>query len=344
MRNYFPDLLGNEDTKRRLGSAIESGRAPHAYLIEGAEGSGKLTLALGIAAAFNCEKRENDTSALPCGICNSCKKIFSEGHTDVRIIRRQGDKQTIGVDEVKQLRSEMFLSATEAENKVYIFREAEKLTPEAQNALLIVLEEPPKNVKILLLSSAGDKILTTIKSRTQYVAMSRFGKERLAELLCGLSNEATSMKRSSPEKFASLILGADGRLGRAKELLSPSFASEAEEQRSDASAVLAALGTGASAINVYKAINSLPEKRQELMDIFEQVLCGLRDVIAAKLAPDAEPLFYASSKEAKDMLSAIGAKRAQKAFDLFTKAYSECTKNANVTALLTSLAASVKGL
>ena len=344
MRNYFPNLLGNEDTKKRIGSSLENGRAPHAYLIEGPEGSGRLTLALGLAAAFNCERREDSSYALPCGVCNSCKKIFAEGHTDVRVLRRRPDKQTVGVEEIKNLRSDMFLSATEADKKVYIIRDAERMTPEAQNALLIVLEEPPPNIKIILLSSAGDKILTTVKSRAQHIAMARFGKERLAELLCEILEEAKALRRSSPEKFNSVLIGADGRLGRALMLMSPSVSGEAQDSRADALALFKALGTGASALTVYKAVTSLPDKRQELMQIIEYVLNGLRDIIAVKLAPTTEPLFFSSEKEAREMLSSINMKRAHKAFEIFTEAYTECTKNANVTALLTSLAASIKSL
>ena len=158
MRIYFPRLIGNGETKERLGRAIESGTLPHAFLIGGPSGSGKSTLAIEIAAALNC-------------------------FPDVKVLAKKKDKATLGVEAVKDFREDMFLSSTESENKIYIIDDAESMTPEAQNSLLKVLEEPPKSVNIILLAKECDRILTTIKSRTQYIPMSRFDEGELAEQL-----------------------------------------------------------------------------------------------------------------------------------------------------------------
>ena len=168
MRTFFPSIFGNSFHKNRIATAILEGRLPHALLIDGPGGSGKRLFALEIASALNCECANDDTRPLPCGRCNSCRRIKEGSFTDVKVLSRSDQKATIGVKEIKDFRADMYLSATESKYKIYIIDEAEKMTTEAQNALLIILEEPPKNVVILLLASGTDSILTTIKSRTSY--------------------------------------------------------------------------------------------------------------------------------------------------------------------------------
>ena len=85
MRIYFPRLIGNEETKERLGRAIESGTLPHAFLIGGPSGSGKSTLAIEIAAALNCSQRHN-SQTLPCGKCNNCHRIYEGNFPDVNSV------------------------------------------------------------------------------------------------------------------------------------------------------------------------------------------------------------------------------------------------------------------
>ena len=177
MSKYFSALYGNEAVKDRLGRAIRSGTLAHAFLVSGPDGSGKTTLAMEIAAALNCERREG--AELPCHVCNTCRRIKDGSFIDVKWLEKPKDKMTIGVGEVRTFREDMFLSATESDYKIYIIDNADKMTPNAQNALLKVLEEPPSNVVIFMLSESDDAILTTIKSRAQYVAMERFDEDGL---------------------------------------------------------------------------------------------------------------------------------------------------------------------
>ena len=209
MKTYFPTLHGNEGSRARIGALIESGRIPHAFLIDGPRGSGKLTYAKLIASALNCVGESSEI--LPCGVCNNCRRILEDGHVDVKILQKDKDKATLGVNEVKEFRNDMFMSATESDYKIYIIRDAERLTPEAQNSLLIVLEEPPKNVVIMLLASGTDSILTTIKSRTQYVTTSRFTPDELSEYLDKTSADARSLAFRDPDGYRALLVSADGK-------------------------------------------------------------------------------------------------------------------------------------
>ena len=110
MRKYFSELYGNDAVKARLGAAIESGTLPHAFLVIGAEGSGKKTLTLELAAALNCESKGDKPATLPCHRCNSCRRIAEGNYTDITRLKRQSGKATIGVEEIRVFREDMYLS------------------------------------------------------------------------------------------------------------------------------------------------------------------------------------------------------------------------------------------
>lgn len=233
MRRHFTNILGNSDAKARLCDSVLSGTLPHAFLIIGPAGSGKLTLATEIAAAMNCENAENGAHTLPCGLCNSCRRIRERIFPDVKILERSG-KLTLGVDEVRDFREDMFLSATEARYKFYIVKDADKMTPAAQNALLKVLEEPPKNVHILLLATEADKILTTIKSRTQFIQMELFDYGTLEKFLTERSDAARRLKSSDPDRLKGILLASGGVIGNALTLLDDKYIADTEQRRNAA--------------------------------------------------------------------------------------------------------------
>ena len=341
MRSYLSGLIGNTELRDRLGKSIDSAKLPHALLIDGPEGSGKMTLAKEIAAALNCESKGSSVH-LPCHNCNSCRRISEGIFADVKLLEKQEDKATLGVNEIKQFRQDMYLSSTESDYKVYIIDDAEKMTVEAQNALLIILEEPPKNVVILLLTNGTDRILTTIKSRAQYVPMSRFTKAELTEHLKRISPEASRMAASSPEAFAAIINSSDGCIGRSLELLDPKEKEKNEEMRSTVLSAVSALSSKVPYSKLYSAIISLPQKRPELNDVFENVMKALRDMICAKRDADSDMRFFIGSEEALEYASAIGHKRIFKIFDIICKAHEDNNKNANITAMLVNLAAQLK--
>lgn len=341
MKAFFPTFLGNEGIKNRIGGAILSGRAPHAFLIDGAEGAGKRTLARLIAAALNCERRGTDGYPLPCLCCDSCKKIILGGHVDVKELSRQSDKATVGVSEVKMLREDMFLSATEAEKKVYIIDDAERLTPEAQNALLIVLEEPPKNVVILLLASGTDRILTTVKSRTQYIALSRFTPREITEYITRESEAASRLYSTDREAFDAAVMTADGSIGRALSLTDPATAEDAKELRERTVAFVRACAPRVGFAEIKEVTDGFPTKRNELSEQLELTVKALRDMIAVKRADNPPTVFFPTAEEAKKEAEPFKIARLISVFEIVMAAHDDCNKNGNVTALVTAMAGKI---
>lgn len=342
MRAYFPALFGNEFHKNRIAEAVLEERLPHALLIDGPEGSGKMTFAIEIASALNCENKSDQTRSLPCGRCNACRRIREGSFTDVKILKRSDGKATLGVKEIKDFRADMYLSATESGYKIYIIDEAEKMTTEAQNALLIVLEEPPKNVIIMLLASGTDSILTTIKSRTQYVVTSRFDTKELSEHLSEISSEARSLSFRDPEAYKALLISADGRIGKAMELLNPKKREENEEARAEIFAIVRALGKKTAYTELYTAINSLPQKRVEFAESLEALISALCDMISAKKTESFFPVFFTDPIAAREAGTDIPLQRLSMIYDIVMHTRRECEKNANVTLAALNMASRIK--
>ncbi len=344
MREYFKTLFGNEATKSRLGELIVSGRVPHAFLIDGPRGSGKYTFALSVAAALNCEKVLSDSHPLPCLECNVCKRIYSGEFTDVKVLEKDKGRATLGVDAVKEFKADMFLSATEAEKKVYIIKDAESMTTEAQNSLLTVLEEPPKNVVTLLLANGSDRIINTIKSRAQYVPMSRFSSSELDSALTSLSDEYRRLKRIEPEAIGRLFVLSDGVIGRALELLDPKMKEEADEIYSDVEALTSCIVKSSPYKDLYAAIENLGTARQEIVYKLELTLTALRDLMIVKNTQSFTPLFYPSAEYAQALSAKASVSKLGAVYELITETIDALSKNANSTSLLRALGAKLKNL
>lgn len=335
----FSGLFGNTRTKERLSRAVLSGTVPHAFLIDGGRGSGKLTLARELSMALNCERR--GSGDIPCRECPTCKKILKGEHVDIHIIEKQSGKATIGVDEIKELRRDMYLSATEANYKVYIIRDAERMTPEAQNALLIVLEEPPKNVTIMLLASGTDRILTTIKSRAQYIALERHKEADIESYLLSHSDGAMKLKRDNPEALRLITSASDGRIGVALELIDPEKQRALTDSREETVNILLAMRKNSPFSELYSAVKALPKSRADLGDSLERLISGVADLILLKYDEGRELAFFVERERAIELRDGIGKERLYRIFDALNSALDANTKNANTTALIASLTSAI---
>src|SRR4051812_35857679 len=157
----FSQLIGQGQVSQALANAITTNRVGHAYLFTGARGVGKTSTARIFAKALNCV---NGPTTTPCGVCDICQGIASGG--DVDVIEMDGASNR-GIDQVRELRSNVNLRPSRARYKIYIIDEVHMLTREAFNALLKTLEEPPEHVKFIFCTTEADRIPITILSRCQ---------------------------------------------------------------------------------------------------------------------------------------------------------------------------------
>ena len=156
-------LIGLNEITSQLAVMIKAGRMPHALLFTGPSGCGKNSLARALAGALNCQTPAPDGG--PCGQCSSCQKIAKDIHPDLSTLSPSGRSRQIKMDDVQALRSEMAFKPYEGRIKVFIIREADRLSSESGNALLKTLEEPPPNSILILTSTSEAEVMTTIVSR-----------------------------------------------------------------------------------------------------------------------------------------------------------------------------------
>ncbi len=154
-------LVGHEDIREHLRNALESGKISQAYLFAGEEGSGRKTLANRFAMALNC----TGEGEKPCMQCESCRKALGSNHPDIITVAHE-KPNVIRIDEIRdQVLSTVDILPYESPRKVYIIPDADKMNPNAQNALLKTIEEPPSYAVFLLIATGEEALLPTIRSR-----------------------------------------------------------------------------------------------------------------------------------------------------------------------------------
>ena len=267
----FPDLIGNDRLKALFSDALRRGGGAHAYVLEGPPGSGRRTAARMIAAASLCEHR-NDGSPLPlpCGRCLSCRKILSGKSVDVLTVSR-GERATLGVDPIRAVRDSLYVTPNDGDRKFYLIEDAHLMTAQAQNALLLSLEEPPDYVMFLLLCEDASLLLETVRSRAPVLTMERFSPAFTEQWL----RERT--KNPDPDRIVRAAHLSGGSLGLAKKLYE---GGDAALSRYDAAGELAKLLLFGRRSEAAVFIGTLPKDRAALRQVLVLCRSAVRDVIA----------------------------------------------------------------
>ncbi len=179
----FEAVKGQDHVVLALRNAVRDHRVAHAYLFSGPRGTGKTSTARILAKALNCTDLHDGE---PCGICVSCVEITRGTSLDVHELDAASNN---GVEAMRDLVSRAALG-TPGRQKVYIVDEVHMLSTAASNALLKTLEEPPAHVIFVLATTDPQKVLPTIRSRTQHFEFRLLGPETLGELLDQVRREA----------------------------------------------------------------------------------------------------------------------------------------------------------
>lgn len=336
----FDMLIGNEALRARLASDLLEGRLSHAYLIEGARGSGRGTLATALAAALSCEAREAGHT-LPCGCCRSCRKVLEDKSPDIIRVRRDSKKASIGVDEVRFLRGDVCVRPNDMETKVYIIEEADLMTPQAQNALLLTLEEPPPYVLFLLLCERATALLETIRSRAPLLRMERIPREMMRAHLDQRDRGFASL--GEQEKREILLL-SDGSIGRALVLADPKEREPLSERRQRAASYVSAVLGHADTETMLSLMadmgikrDKVTVKREELVALLEDILTALRDLILLKRADNVTLGFYTDEQTALELGARASIRSLLSMTDAVERVRRQLLRNANVRLAMTSL-------
>lgn len=201
----FETLLGNAQLKDNLRRSLKNGHISHFYLISGPEGSGKHTLARLLAAAILCRG-----DSKPCLSCGPCRKVMEGNHPDF-ITVEDPEHKNVAVRIVRQFREDVFIRPNESDYKIYFL--PQELGIEGQNALLKILEEPPKYGVFILLTDNPQRLLPTVRSRCTELVLRPLDERTLTAALSG------EFPSASPRDLAAAVQRSGGFFGQARKLL-----------------------------------------------------------------------------------------------------------------------------
>lgn len=198
----FDKVIGQDVIVKTLTNQITTDKIGHAYLFCGARGTGKTSLAKIFAKAVNCL---NPVNGSPCGKCESCKSLSDPSNIDVIEMDAASNNK---VEHVREIRENVQYPPINVKYKVYIIDEVHMLTPEAFNALLKTLEEPPKHAIFILATTEPQKLPATILSRCMRFDFRLIETKKLYELVCEIYNEIG--KKYSPEAVMAIAKAGEG--------------------------------------------------------------------------------------------------------------------------------------
>ena len=290
VKQYMSRIVGNRELCEKLCHDVLASKLSHAFILEGARGTGKHTVALNVAAALACSKKHT-SPRVPCYECPECRKVLEAKSPDVITVGSK-DKATLGVDIVRFLREDVRTVPNDLDFKIYVIEDADKMTVQAQNAFLLTLEEPPSYVRFIMLCENADLLLETVRSRAPVLRMQPIATDELDAYLCANDRRAAQMKLSSPAEYAELLIASAHGIGTALYYLEPKNFANIKESRSLVTQFCDVATSGEGARAALPLIARLPQKRDTLIPILEMLSLAVTDLLMIKKNDDARLCFF----------------------------------------------------
>lgn len=273
----FNDIIGQEQIKEHMQNSLSAKKISHAYILNGEKSSGKEFIAKVFAMALQCEQG----GCNPCQKCHSCRQALSDNQPDIIKVAHE-KPNTISVDDIRtQINNDVAIKPYSSPYKVYIVNEAEKMTPQAQNAILKTLEEPPEYAVILLLTTNVNSLLPTILSRCVVLNMKPVADELVRRFLME--------EMQIPDYKAEVCVAfARGNIGRAKSLAS---SEDFENVKSEALSLLKYI-QDMELHEIVAAIKKITDYKLEITDYLDIIAIWYRDVLLFKATSDVNHLIF----------------------------------------------------
>lgn len=339
MKTPMPQIVGNESLKQRLCRDIVANTLSHAYIIEGANGSGRHTIARMTAAALACESKNDANAAIPCLECPACKKIIEGKSPDVITIGVK-DKASLGIDAARFIKEDVRILPNDLDDKIYIIEDADKMTDQAQNAILLTLEEPPSFVHFFLLCNNAGSLLETIRSRAPILRTELIDNDLIDEYICSRDRRASQMKMSSPKEYREIIISASGGIGRAIELLEPKSFKPIYDLRLLIADFISSAIDSRNSRNIIPLLLKFSSKRDALERELTVLSNAIRDLILLKKSDNAPLIFYSDRNDAIELCDRTTLTFLYEFHSAVSTAIEENKRNANIKLMMTKMAVS----
>ncbi len=328
MRQYMSRVVGNRALREKLCTDILSDKLPHAFIIEGAKGTGKHTIAMQTAAALACTKKTEEGD-FPCCECQACKKVLEAKSPDVTVIGTEG-KATLGVEAIRFLKNDVVTVPNDLEFKLYIIEDADKMTVQAQNAFLLTLEEPPSYVRFMLLCESAELLLETIRSRAPVLHTEKIDNETLDGYICTADRRAAQLKLSSPSEYAELIMASKHGIGTALEYLDPKKFLPVKEMRKLVTEMCDFATSAAGTKRVLPLINAFSQKRDILLKQLALLSEAVADLLVLKKSDGVTLHFFADRDKAAELCDRVSISFLYNFEQAVITATDNIERNANV--------------
>jgi DNA polymerase-3 subunit delta' len=283
--NHFMDIVGHQDIIEYIGKAVTHHQVSHAYILNGEKGSGKKMLAKLFAMSLQCiEPKENGE---PCGTCKSCHQAMHRNHPDIIYVEHE-KANSIGIEEIRQqINQDIAVKPYASNYKVYIVDEADKMTVQAQNALLKTMEEPPEYAVLLLLTENAEALLPTIRSRCVMLKL-RHIKDQLVKkyLIENLSYDE--------EKADICVAFAQGNIGKAVRLAS----SESFQEMKDDVVSLMKQISRMDLSQLLEYLNRCKDYKLCIDDYMDLIAVWYRDVLIYKATKNIDRVIFSNELSA----------------------------------------------
>lgn len=324
----FKDVIGHRDIIEYMQNAVKTDQVSHAYILCGARGSGKKMLANLFAQTLQCEKHGTE----PCGECHSCRQAESANHPD--IIRVHHEKpNSIGVEDVRdQVIGDIMIKPYSSPYKIYIIAEADKMTVQAQNALLKTIEDPPAYAVIFLLAENADTLLATIRSRCVMLKLKNI-KDKLIKKYLMESLKVPDYKADVCAAFA------QGNVGQAVMLAQ---SEHFHEIHSEAVQLLKHVKE-MDLSEIAATVKEVSRFKLEITDFLDILAVWFRDVLLYKATKDVNGIIFQEETEAiREQASSSSYEGIEKILEAIEKAKQRLRANVNFELVMELLFLTIK--
>lgn len=311
----FQNVIGNNDLIQNLKDSSLSKKLLHSYIFSGDTGLGKKLIAFSFVKLILCESPVNNDC---CNKCSSCMTFETNNHPDVIFV--ESDKKSIGIDLVREkIVKNINIKPFKYKHKIFIIKNAHTMTIQAQNALLKIIEEPPKYAIFILITQNSNYFLPTILSRCVIFKLKPLKINEVENLLI----EKQDIEPNMAKIYSNY---AQGSMGRALKIAtSQEFISMREEAIFGLKKLLSE-----DLISIYKFINKLEKYKENIQEVLDIFFLTYRDIMVYK---NTNSIDFITQKDIYniivDMSNILSNKRAIRGINSILQAKTHINKNAN---------------